>query len=106
MSCRFILSSKRGVVKLMPIPWYKNDHRFEPGTVADVGYSLRLSLSKSKSKSNEWRLLMAIRTREKDGIANALRPSVRVALFKECKSLNEAQSRSEIWFDKWRQDLF
>ncbi|GGI43056.1 hypothetical protein GCM10008018_00140 [Paenibacillus marchantiophytorum] len=32
--------------------------------------------------------------------------SVRVALFKNCKFLDEAQAYAETWFSNWRRDLF
>lgn len=90
----------------MSIPWYMSDVRFEPGTVADVGHSLRLTLSKLKSNPNEWRLYMAIRTLEKDGITDRLTRSVKVAVFKQCLSLKDAQTRAESWFSNWRRDLY
>lgn len=90
----------------MNIPWYMNDPRFAPGTVADVGLSLRLSLSQPKSKDgSEWRLYMAIRTWKKDGVADTLKTKCLVAVFKKCQSLEEAQRRSEKWFSNWRRGL-
>lgn len=90
----------------MAIPWYMKDERFVPGTTADVGHSLRLSLRNPKSPKGEWRLYMAIRKREVDGCESGLGTSVKVAVFKKCPSLKEAQSKAEIWFASWRSDLF
>ncbi|MFD1736142.1 hypothetical protein ACFSCX_06145 [Bacillus salitolerans] len=90
----------------MSIPWYMSDSRFKPGTVADVGYSLRLILSNPESNPNEWRLHMAIRTRKIDGVKDNLPRPVKVAVFKKCQSLKEAQYRAESWFSNWRTDLF
>jgi hypothetical protein len=91
----------------MAIPWYMQDKRFDPGTVADVGHSLRLSLRKQKSRADEWRLYMAIRTSKDNGVSeDRLVRSVTVAVFKKCPSLKEAQSKAEIWFAAWRSDLF
>lgn len=85
------------------IPWYMTDPRFEPGTVADVGHSIRLRLSRHKVKSDDvWNLCMAIRTRAKDGVAETLKPKCRVATFKKCESLKGAQARAEVWFSEWR----
>ncbi|GIO63555.1 hypothetical protein [Paenibacillus cineris] len=90
----------------MGIPWYMTDKRFEPGTVADVGYSVRLKLFKPNSKPNEWRLYMAIRTREIYGVNDNLLRPLKVAVFKKCHSLEDAQARAEAWFTDWRRDLF
>ncbi|MBH0159098.1 hypothetical protein IHV10_22265 [Fictibacillus sp. 5RED26] len=90
----------------MSIPWYMSDSRFEPGTVADVGYSIRLILSNPEPKPNEWRLHLAIRTRKTDGVKDYLIRPARVATFKKCQSLKEAQERAEQWFSNWRNDLF
>lgn len=90
----------------MSIPWYISDSRFDPGTVADVGYSLRLSLYKPECKTFEWRLYMAVRTQKCNGLEDKLLSPVKVAVFKKCHSLKEAQSRAEEWFLKWRMDLY
>lgn len=91
----------------MGIPWYMKDTRFDPGTVADVGNSLRLKLSNPEFKPNEWRLYMAVRTWKDNGVNrdNLLR-GLKVAVFKNCQTLQEAQTRAEIWFSSWRSDLF
>lgn len=91
----------------MIIPWYVYDERFQPGTVADVGHSLRLRLLKPKTKSgNEWRLYMEIRTSAADGAGDRLTRGTKVAVFKKCKSLQEAQFRADDWFRNWRSDLW
>lgn len=90
----------------MGIPWYMKDKRFAPGTVADVGNSLRLKLYNPESKPNEWRLYMAIRTQKDNGVEDNLLRGLKVAVFKKCQTLQEAQALADSWFSAWRSDLF
>lgn len=95
------------------IPWYMQDSRFKPGTVADIGDSIRLRLWQTEkrtpqgwTKSNEYRLYLEVRTHKEDGADDDLKRGVKVAVFKKCKSLQDAQDRAEIWFTGWRDGLF
>lgn len=96
------------------IPWYMEDTRFKPGTVADIGGSIRLVLNQAEKyqngkgwvRINEYRLYLSVRTRKEDGAGDTLKRGVKVAVFKNCKSLQEAQDRANIWFTGWRGGLF
>lgn len=95
------------------IPWYTQDSRFEPGTVADIGDSIRLILRQIEKHtpqgwitSNEYRLYLSIRTHKEDGATDDLKRGVKVAVFKKCKSLQDAQDRADVWFAGWRGGLY
>ena len=81
-----------------------NDNRFKPGTVADVGHAIRLSLKKVDNK-NEYRLLLQIRTLKKYNNEDGLKREIRVATFKKCTSLQEAQKKSNEWLEEWLDDI-
>lgn len=96
------------------IPWYMEDKRFKPGTVADIGSSIRLVLNQTEKYQNgkgwtgidEYRLYLSLRTHKEDGAGDTLKRGVKVAVFKKCKSLKDAQDRANIWFSGWRGGLF
>lgn len=95
------------------IPWYTQDRRFEPGTVADIGGSIRLTLRQVEkhtpqgwTASNEYRLYLSVRTHKEDGATDDLKFGVKVAVFKKCKSLQDAQDRADVWFVGWRGGLY
>lgn len=95
------------------IPWYMEDNRFKPGTVADIGYSIRLTLEQMSKHTpegrkpiSEFRLYLRVRTLKADGAKDGLRMEARVATFKKCQTLQDAQERAEIWFSRWRCGLF
>lgn len=89
---------------MFEIPWYTNDGRFKPGTVADVGYAIRLRLNKVDDK-DEYRLLLQIRTLKKYNNKDDLKREIRVATFKKCISLQEAQKRANEWLEEWINDI-
>lgn len=89
---------------MFEIPWYTNDRRFKPGTVADVGYAIRLRLNKVDGK-DEYRLLLQIRTLKKYNNKDDLKREIRVATFKKCISLQEAQKRANEWLEEWIHDI-
>lgn len=89
---------------MFEIPWYMNDNRFEPGTVADVGLAIRLSLRKVDNK-DEYRLLLQIRTLKKYNNKDDLKREIRVATFKKCTTLKEAQKKSNEWLEEWINDI-
>ena len=71
----------------MRINWYMTDPRFEPGTVADVGY-VRVYIRK---RGNKWRLYVAIRTKELYGVYSVLKREVCVGQWPSSFSLEEIQ---------------
>lgn len=81
-----------------------SDRRFEPGTVADIGYAIRLKLRKI-NKKDEYSLLLQIRTLKKYNNEDTLKQENRVASFKKCMTLQEAQKRTEEWFNEWLNDI-
>lgn len=79
------------------IPWYMDDPRFEPGTVADVG-NVRIYLRKTDRKSNnKWRIYIAVRTRKGHGVPDSLKREVAVAQFSDAFTLEEAQHLAEAY---------
>jgi hypothetical protein len=86
-------------MKLLQINWYTKDPRFEDGTVADIGYSLRIVLDKIDSP-NEYRLYMLIRTSKEDGVKEDLKRGVLVAKLKKC-TLEEAQNKTREYMTRW-----
>lgn len=91
------------MTKVLNIPWLYKDERFTPGTVADVGHSFRLELSEISGK-DEYRLYLFIRTLKCNGVKEELKRGVRVATFKKCSSLSDAQTRAERWITVWMED--
>ena len=91
---------RKGDIPMLQIPWYYEDKRFKPGTVSDVGHSFRLELSQHDD-GKEYRLYLLIRTSKDDGVKDDLKRGVRVATFKNCITLNDAQDRANKWFNKW-----
>lgn len=96
------------------IQWYMEDKRFEPGTVADIGGSIRLEIMQTEkyqsgqgwAGTSEYRLYLSVRTHKEDGAGDTLKRGVKVAVFKKCKSLQDAQDRANIWFSRWRVGLY
>ena len=87
------------------IPWYMNDPRFEPGTVADVG-DIRLILQRREQKNNNnWRLYMLIRTHKYNGVSDDLKRGVAVAEFISNVSLFEAQEAARQYFYVFLENL-
>ncbi len=79
------------------IPWYMDDPRFEPGTVADVG-NVRITIRKTKRKTNnKWRIYMAVRTLKQHGVPNGLKRDVTVAQFSSEFTLGQAQLIAEAY---------
>ena len=95
--------------KCFNIPWYYNDSRFRPGTVADIGNSIRLTLrqkcvnggSGARIPSNEYRLYFQMRTHKSNGVRDDLKYENCVAVFKKCFSLEEAQELAQEWLTSW-----
>lgn len=96
------------------IKWNTENRLFKAGTVAQIGRSLRLQLHEVTKKkqdkrvaTGEFRIYMYIRTWKSDGaIEDALRGAIRVATFKKCASLHEAQEKAEAWFRKWYEEMY
>ena len=85
------------------IYWYLSDPRFEPGTVADQG-RIRIILSQGEGRDAKlgiWKLKVAIRTYKEDGFEDGLKRPVKVAEFKGCYSLKEAQHKAEEWLENF-----
>lgn len=89
---------------MIKIPWYMNDIRFEPGTVADIGHAIRLSLHKVDNK-DEYRLYLQVRTIKKYNGKDDLKLRIRVATFKKCSNLQNAQNKANEWFAEWATDI-
>lgn len=86
------------------IYWYMQDNRFSPGTVADHD-CIRLTLNqvkKDREVTNNWRLYLSIRTYKADGVKDDLKRAVKVAEFKKCSNLEDAQIQAEKWFNQFK----
>ena len=83
---------------MITIPWYMQDKRFEPGTVADIG-GIRLILKRTqRKKNNKWTLFMCMRTFKTDGVTDDLTRELHVATFDGHMSLSEAQCKANEYF--------
>ena len=89
---------------MFEIPWYMNDRRFKPGTVADIGCAIRLTLYKVDNK-DEYRLYLQVRTLKKFNSKDDLKRKIRVATFKKCVNLQDAQKKSNEWLNEWIGDI-
>lgn len=89
----------------MKIYWYMSDHRFDPGTVADIG-NIRLHIRATERKrDNRWKLYMSIRTRKRDGVKDDLKREVCVAEFERSLSLKEVQRKTEAYLQNFIEAL-
>lgn len=87
----------------MKIYWYEKDARFEPGTISDIGNSIRLTLS--MHGPHTYYLYLQVRINKEDGFPDALRCAVKVARFKDCGGLKDAQERAEKWLEKFVKSI-
>lgn len=100
------------------IRWYMEDTRFKPGTVADQG-DIRLTLRQPQKRVKDsgnykyvtitdvWRLYVAVRFYKENGAnKDGLGKDVKVAEFKNCSSLQDAQRKVEKWLLNFVGGLF